>query len=181
MSADAGSYPHRAVLSLGGNLGHRLANLQAAVDSLADTPGLIVVAVSPVYQTAALLEPNAAPQDDYFNAVVLVHTALPGDLLLMRTQAIEDALGRTREIRWGARTIDIDIICFDDLVSDDVDLTLPHPRAAMRAFVLAPWEDIDPGAELPGAGRVSELLGSLGGAAAQGAYRRDDLALQLPG
>jgi 2-amino-4-hydroxy-6-hydroxymethyldihydropteridine diphosphokinase len=171
---------HNAVLALGGNLGTRLANLQAAVDSLADTPGLSIAAVSPVYETAPLLESDAAPQDNYFNAVVLVETALPKDLLLMRAQAVEDALGRVREVRWGARTIDIDIIGYDAEMSDDAELTLPHPRAHLRAFVLAPWRDVAPDAELPGHGPIAELLAGLGGAAAQGAVRRGDLALQLP-
>ena len=178
MTAEA--LPHRAVLALGGNLGARLDNLQSAVDSLADTPGLLVIAVSPVYETAPLLAAGAEPQDDYFNAVVIVDTALPKDLLLMRTQAVEDALGRTREERWGARTIDIDIVGYDDEQSDDEELTLPHPRAHLRAFVLAPWCDVQPEAELVGHGPIAELLAGLGGAAAQGAVRREDLALQLP-
>ena len=171
---------HHAVLALGGNLGTRLANLQAAVDSLADTPGLAVAAVSPVYETAALLGPDAPPQDNYFNAVVLIETALPKDLLLIRSHAVEDALGRVREVRWGARTIDIDVIRYDDEVSDDGELTLPHPRAHLRAFVLAPWHDVAPDAELPGLGPIAALLAGLGGAAAQGANRRDDLLLQMP-
>jgi 2-amino-4-hydroxy-6-hydroxymethyldihydropteridine diphosphokinase len=173
-------YDHHAVIALGSNLGNRLQNLQAAVDSLADTPGLVVTAVSPVYQTAPLLEPDAAPQDDYFNAVMVVRTALPSDMLLMRTQAVEDALGRTRQARWAARTIDIDIVRYDDLVSDAPDLILPHPRSAVRAFVLAPWLDVEPDAELPGVGRAADLLASIGGPKAQGAARRDDLVLQLP-
>jgi len=98
----------------------------------------------------------------------------------MRTQAIEEALGRTREVRWGARTIDIDIVQVDDLVSDAAELTLPHPRAAQRAFVLAPWHDARPEDVLTGAGPVAELLAALGGAAAQGAARREDLELLLP-
>jgi 2-amino-4-hydroxy-6-hydroxymethyldihydropteridine diphosphokinase len=171
---------HHAVLALGGNLGTRLANLQAAVDSLADTPGLAVIAVSPVYETAPLLKADAAPQENYFNAVVVVDTALPKDLLLMRAQAVEDALGRVREARWGARTIDIDIVGFDDEVSDDAELTLPHPRAHLRAFVLAPWSDVAPEAELPGRGRITELLDALGGPAAQGAVRREDIVLLMP-
>jgi 2-amino-4-hydroxy-6-hydroxymethyldihydropteridine diphosphokinase len=173
-------YEHHAVIALGSNLGNRLQNLQAAVDSLADTPGLVVTAVSPVYQTAPLLEPGAAPQEDYFNAVMVVKTALPSDMLLMRTQAVEDALGRTRVARWAARTIDIDIVRYDDLISDNADLTLPHPRSSVRAFVLAPWLDVEPEAELPGVGVAKDLLAAIGGPAAQGAARRDDLALQLP-
>jgi 2-amino-4-hydroxy-6-hydroxymethyldihydropteridine diphosphokinase len=171
---------HTAVLAIGGNLGDRLANLQAAVDSLADTPTLTVAWLSPVYETAPLLAEGAEPQDDYLNAVLGVTSALPPDMLLMRTQAIEEALGSTREVHWGARTIDIDIIQVDDLVSTEPELTLPHPRAAQRAFVLAPWHDVRPDDVLNGTGPVAELLEALGGAAAQGAVRRDDLELLMP-
>ncbi|GAA2034254.1 2-amino-4-hydroxy-6-hydroxymethyldihydropteridine diphosphokinase [Catenulispora yoronensis] len=170
---------HSAVLAIGGNLGDRLGNLQAAVDSLADTPSLTITWLSPVYETAPLLEPDAEPQEDYLNAVIGVVSALPPDMLLMRAHAIEEALGRVREVRWGARTIDIDIVQVDDLVSDDAELTLPHPRAAQRAFVLAPWHDVRPEDVLTGAGPIADLLAALGGAAAQGAARRDDLELVL--
>lgn len=170
---------HSAVLALGGNLGRRLENLQAAVDSLADTPSLTITWLSPVYETAPLLAEGAEPQEDYLNAVVGVVTALPPEMLLMRTQAIEEALGRTRETHWGPRTIDIDIVQVDELLSDDAELTLPHPRAAQRAFVLAPWHDVRPDDVLTGAGPISALLDALGGAAAQGAARRDDLELLL--
>jgi 2-amino-4-hydroxy-6-hydroxymethyldihydropteridine diphosphokinase len=170
---------HTAVLAIGGNLGDRLANLQAAVDSLADTPSLTITWLSPVYETAPLLEPGAEAQDDYLNAVLGVTTQLPPDVLLIRTQAIEEALGRTREVHWGARTIDIDIVQVDDLVSTKPELTLPHPRAAQRAFVLAPWHDVRPADVLIGAGPIEELLAALGGAGAQGAARRDDLVLLL--
>lgn len=179
-AGDSGIRMHHAVLAIGGNIGHRLTNLQAAVDSLADTPTLTISWVSPVYQTAPLLAEGAEPQDDYLNAVLGVASALPPDMLLMRTQAIEEALGRTRTVHWGARTIDIDIVQVDDLISDEPELTLPHPRAAQRAFVLAPWHDARPDDVLTGVGPVAELLAALGGAAAQGATRRDDLELLLP-
>jgi 2-amino-4-hydroxy-6-hydroxymethyldihydropteridine diphosphokinase len=176
---EGGLSPHTAVLAIGGNLGDRLANLQSAVDSLADTPSLTITWLSPVYETAPLLEPGAEAQDDYLNAVLGVATGLPPDVLLMRTQAIEEALGRVREVHWGARTIDIDIVQVDDLISTAPELTLPHPRAARRAFVLAPWHDVRPTDVLTGAGPIGELLAALGGAAAQGAVRRDDLELLL--
>ena len=147
--------------------------------SLADTPSLTIDWLSPIYETAPLLEPGAEPQDDYLNAVVGVTSALAPDLLLMRAHAIEEALGRTREEHWGARTIDIDLIQVDELVSDEPELTLPHPRAAQRAFVLAPWHDARPEAVLVGVGRIADLLAALGGPAAQGAARRDDLELML--
>lgn len=179
-TGEGGIRLHTAVLAIGGNLGDRLANLQSAVDSLADTPSMTVTWLSPVYETAPLLAEGAEPQDDYLNAVLGVTSALPPDMLLMRTQAIEEALGRTREVHWGARTIDIDIVQFDELVQDDPELTLPHPRAAQRAFVLAPWHDARPEDVLIGVGPVEQLLAALGGAAAQGAARRDDLELMLP-
>lgn len=178
-AGEGGIRLHAAVLAIGGNLGDRLTNLQTAVDSLADTPSLTITWLSPVYETAPLLAEGAEPQDDYLNAVLGVTSALPPDMLLMRTQAIEEALGRTREVHWGPRTIDIDIVQVDELVSDDAELTLPHPRAAQRAFVLAPWHDVRPEDVLTGVGPIAELLAALGGAAAQGAVRRDDLELLL--
>ncbi|WP_228979517.1 2-amino-4-hydroxy-6-hydroxymethyldihydropteridine diphosphokinase [Streptomyces sp. DH12] len=168
--------PRYAVLSLGGNLGNRLENIQGAVDALEDTPGVRVKAVSPVYET----EPwgvEADSQPRYLNAVVVVKTTLPPVSLLERAHAVEEAFDRVRTQRWGARTIDVDIVAYADEVSDDPVLTLPHPRARERAFVLRPWLDVDPDAQLPGAGRVSELLAGIG---QEGVAVRDDLELRLP-
>ncbi|MGW8380961.1 2-amino-4-hydroxy-6-hydroxymethyldihydropteridine diphosphokinase [Streptomyces sp. ODS28] len=168
--------PKLAVLSLGSNIGNRLEKLQSAVDALADTPGLKVKAVSPVYETEPWgVEPGSQPS--YFNAVVLVKTTLPPASLLERGHAIEEALERTREERWGPRTIDVDIVSYQDVVSDDPSLTLPHPRAHERAFVLAPWHDVDPGAEVPGRGSVQGLLDTLG---RNGVAARADVELSLP-
>ncbi|KWW98889.1 2-amino-4-hydroxy-6-hydroxymethyldihydropteridine diphosphokinase [Carbonactinospora thermoautotrophica] len=165
--------PRRAVLSLGSNLGERLDQLQAAVDALADAPGVRVVAVSPVYET----EPVGGPgQPEYLNAVVVVETTLPPRLLLEHGQAIEEALRRVRTERWGPRTIDVDLVTYEDETSDDPELTLPHPRAHERAFVLAPWYDVDPAAVLPGHGPVARLLDAVRG---QG-VRRTDLQLRMP-
>jgi dihydroneopterin aldolase/2-amino-4-hydroxy-6-hydroxymethyldihydropteridine diphosphokinase len=164
----------RAVLALGSNLGDRLATLQQAVDELAATPGLGILAVSPVYQTAPVGGPE---QPDYLNAVVLAETSRPAGDLLRRTQEIEAAAQRTREVRWGPRTLDIDVIVYGDETSGDPALTLPHPRAHERSFVLAPWHDADPGAELPGHGRIAGLLAALPRA---GVRRRDDMALRIP-
>ncbi|HZP51921.1 2-amino-4-hydroxy-6-hydroxymethyldihydropteridine diphosphokinase [Actinocrinis sp.] len=177
-------YDHRAVLALGGNLGHRLETLQAALDALVDTPALDVVAVSPVYET----EPFGGPQDsadamdlsgqpNFYNAVVLVATDLTPLTLLDRALAIEQALHRRREERWSARTIDVDIIAYDSLVTHNNRLTVPHPRAHQRAFVLVPWHDVEPDAKLPGWGPVSALLEAL--KPIDGVKRRDDLSLQL--
>ncbi|GHF71509.1 2-amino-4-hydroxy-6-hydroxymethyldihydropteridine diphosphokinase [Streptomyces fimicarius] len=170
------SNPKMAVISLGSNLGNRLETLQGAVDALEDTPGLRVKAVSPVYET----EPwgvEADSQPSYFNAVILVKTTLPPASLLERGQAVEEAFDRVREERWGPRTIDVDIVSYADVLSDDPVLTLPHPRAHERAFVLAPWHDVDPEAQLPGAGPVAQLLAAVG---RDSVLPRADLELRLP-
>lgn len=170
------SNPKRAVISLGSNLGNRLETLQGAVDALEDTPGLRVKAVSPVYET----EPwgvGPGTQPSYFNAVVVVKTTLPPSSLLERAHAIEEAFHRVRDERWAARTIDVDIVAYADVVSDDPDLTLPHPRAHERAFVLAPWHDVEPEAQLAGRGEVADLLAKV---TREGVTPRVDLELRLP-
>ncbi|QPP07229.1 2-amino-4-hydroxy-6-hydroxymethyldihydropteridine diphosphokinase [Streptomyces bathyalis] len=168
--------PQQAVIALGSNVGNRLERLQSAVDALADTPGMKVVAVSPVYETEPWgVDPDSQPS--YFNAVVLVRTTLPPGSLLERGHAIEEALERVRDEHWGPRTIDVDIVAYQDVISDDPLLTLPHPRAHERAFVLVPWHDVDPGAEVPGHGAVAELLARLG---REGVAARTDLELSLP-
>lgn len=161
----------RAVLALGSNVGDRRGNLAAALRHLAAVRGLTISAVSPVYETDAAGGP---PQPDYLNAVVLIDSDLDARALLARTHEIEAALGRVRRQRWGPRTIDIDLIALGDETSEDPLLTLPHPRAHERGFVLAPWLDVDPAAELPAHGPVAELLSPR---ARQGLRRRDDLAL----
>jgi 2-amino-4-hydroxy-6-hydroxymethyldihydropteridine diphosphokinase len=168
--------PKRVVLSLGSNLGNRLETLQGAVDALEDTPGVRVKAVSPVYET----EPwgvAADSQPSYFNAVVVLKTTLPPSSLLERAHAVEEAFNRVRDERWGPRTLDVDIVTYAEVVSDDPVLTLPHPRAHERAFVLVPWHDVDPEAQLPGRGPVAALLDTL---ARDGVEARKDLELRLP-
>jgi 2-amino-4-hydroxy-6-hydroxymethyldihydropteridine diphosphokinase len=165
----------RVVLSLGSNLGDRLANLQRGIDLLCEGAGLACTAVSGVYQTAPVGGP---PQDDYLNAVVIGVSALPAAQLLRRGQAAEAALHRVRAQRWGPRTLDVDIIAYGDEISADPALTLPHPRAHERAFVLVPWLDADPKAVLPGHGPVADLLRGIGTA---GVQRLDGVALGLPG
>ncbi|MFD5628804.1 MULTISPECIES: 2-amino-4-hydroxy-6-hydroxymethyldihydropteridine diphosphokinase [unclassified Streptomyces] len=168
--------PKRAVISLGSNLGNRLETLQGAIDALEDTPGVRVKAVSPVYET----EPwGVAPdsQPTYFNAVVVLRTTLPPSSLLERAHAVEEAFHRVREENWGPRTIDVDIVAYADVVSDDPVLTLPHPYAHERAFVLAPWHDVEPEAQLPGRGPVAQLLADV---ARDGVAPRADLELRLP-
>ncbi|MFF3711325.1 2-amino-4-hydroxy-6-hydroxymethyldihydropteridine diphosphokinase [Streptomyces phaeochromogenes] len=168
--------PRRAVLSLGSNLGNRLETLQGAIDALEDTPGVRIKAVSPVYETEPWgVDPGSQPT--YFNAVIVLKTTLPPSSLLERAHAVEEAFHRVRDERWGPRTIDVDIVAYADVVSDDPVLTLPHPRAHERAFVLAPWYDVEPEAQLPGRGPVAHLLA---GVPREGVAPRADLELQLP-
>ncbi|HET6877975.1 MAG TPA: 2-amino-4-hydroxy-6-hydroxymethyldihydropteridine diphosphokinase [Jatrophihabitans sp.] len=144
----------KAVLSIGANLGDRLAALQAAMERF--RPWLR--AVSPVYETAPW---GPVPQEDYLNAVLVVadETAAP-HTWLERAQAAEQAAGRTRELRWGPRTLDVDIVDVDGVSSLEPALILPHPRAAERAFVLVPWLAADPAARLGGV-PVAELVAAL--------------------
>jgi len=153
-----------AVLALGSNLGDRAGTIQAAVDLLRAEPGVDVRAVSRLYETPAL-KPEGIDEDApaFLNAVALVHTLLEPLALLGVVNRVEDALGRVREERWGDRTIDIDIVDYDGIVSDDDPrIVLPHPRAHERAFVLVPWLDVDPGARLAGYGPVAELARQAG-------------------
>jgi 2-amino-4-hydroxy-6-hydroxymethyldihydropteridine diphosphokinase len=161
------------VLALGSNLGDRQDILQGAVDAIVGLPGVRVTAVSPVYETVPVGGPA---QPDYLNAVVLANAARPARELLDRLHEIEAAFDRVRLLRWGPRTLDIDIIVFDSVRSDDPELTLPHPRAHERAFVLAPWHDVDPNAALPGHGPVAELLAK----ADHCGLRLSDLSLVIP-
>jgi 2-amino-4-hydroxy-6-hydroxymethyldihydropteridine diphosphokinase len=162
-----------AVLALGSNLGDRRDILQGCVDAIAGIPEVQVMAVSPVYETVPVGGP---PQPDYLNAVILARTTLPSGSLLDRLHEVEAAFDRVREVRWGPRTLDIDIITVDDEVSTDSELTLPHPRAHERAFVLAPWHDVDPDAVLPVRGPVAALLA----ATDQSGIQRSPVKLTIP-
>jgi 2-amino-4-hydroxy-6-hydroxymethyldihydropteridine diphosphokinase len=161
----------RAVLSIGSNLGDRLTTLRSAVETFA--PWL--VAVSPVVQTPPW---GPVPQGDYLNAVLIVEDELaaPSDWLV-RAHAAEQAAGRVRTVRWGPRTLDVDIVTVDDVRSDDPALTLPHPRARQRAFVLVPWLAADPGAALSGE-PVSSLVAALPAGEVAGIRSRPELALR---
>jgi len=145
----------QAVLALGSNLGDRQDILQGGVDAIAGIEGVRLTGVSPVYETVPVGGP---PQPDYLNAVVLAEVTISSRDLLDRLHEVEAAFDRVRLVRWGPRTIDIDIITVAGEHSDDPDLTLPHPRAHERAFVLGPWHDVDPDAVLPGRGPVADLL-----------------------
>jgi 2-amino-4-hydroxy-6-hydroxymethyldihydropteridine diphosphokinase len=155
----------RAVLSLGSNLGDREAHLRAAVAGFAD----VLVAASPVYETAAW---GGVEQPEFLNAVLVVDDpATDAWGWLRRGQALENAAGRVREVHWGPRTLDVDVVHVEGVTSSDPELLLPHPGTPERATVLRPWLDIDPEAELPGHGRVVDLLAKLGPAAEQGMRR----------
>jgi 2-amino-4-hydroxy-6-hydroxymethyldihydropteridine diphosphokinase len=164
----------RVVIALGSNLGDRLANLQQGLTALCGG-GLVCEAVSAIFQTAPVGGP---PQDDFLNAILLASSSLPARDILHRCQRAEDALGRVRTVRWGPRTLDVDVITCGKEVSNDPDLTLPHPRAHERAFVLAPWLDADPTACLPGYGPVRDLLAAVGD---EGVRRMSQMRLVLPG
>ena len=161
------------VLALGSNLGDRQDILQGAVDAIVGLPGMRVTAVSPVYETVPVGGPA---QPDYLNAIVLADAARPARELLDRLHEIEAAFDRVRVVRWGPRTLDIDVVDFGGERSDDPQLTLPHPRAHERAFVLGPWRDVDPDAALPGRGPVAELLAK----ADRSGLRRSNLSLVIP-
>jgi 2-amino-4-hydroxy-6-hydroxymethyldihydropteridine diphosphokinase len=150
----------RAVLSLGANLGDRAGALRTALTALKDD-GLI--ARSTLYETPPW---GPVEQPAYLNAIAIVRGPRDARGWLDRAHELEQAAGRTREVRWGARTLDVDVVTVteDDgtpVRSDDPDLTLPHPRAHERAFVLVPWLALEPGAELPGRGRVADLVAAL--------------------
>ena len=112
-----------------------------------------------MYETAPVGGPD---QGDYLNAVLVATSALPARSILDRCQAAEAALHRVRTQVWGPRTLDVDIIAIGEEISADPDLTLPHPRAHERAFVLAPWHDVEPDARIPGRGGIGELLAAAG-------------------
>ena len=148
----------RVVLAIGGNLGDVPVTLMHTVEALSYMEGFQIDDVSPIMRTKPVLAPGQAPQPDYWNAVVVGSAIATPDELFAQTSRIERELGRERHERWGARTVDIDIIQIEGLASSDPVLTLPHPRAKERAFVLAPWLLCDPDAVLEGVGRVSDLL-----------------------
>ncbi|MFN3003589.1 2-amino-4-hydroxy-6-hydroxymethyldihydropteridine diphosphokinase [Mycolicibacterium wolinskyi] len=169
----------RVVLSIGSNLGDRLARLQSVLDGL----GPAVRAVSPVYETAAW---GGVEQGPFLNAVLLADDPnLDGHGWLRRGQELEQAAGRVRGQRWGPRTLDVDLVtCHDgdvEIISRDDGLTLPHPLAHLRAFVLIPWLAVDPDATLTVSGEqrpVQRLLSEIDPAERAG-VTRTDLVLEL--
>lgn len=149
----------RAAFSLGSNMGDRLGHLQSGIDGLTDAPEVRLVAVSSVYAT----DPVGGPaQPEYLNAVVTVDTEADPAELLALLRRVEAAAGRTRELRWGPRTLDVDLLAVGSLTVDTEELTLPHPRAHERAFVLCPWAEVDAGFVLVGHGPVGDLRARVG-------------------
>lgn len=149
----------RIVLALGSNLGDRAANLQGAVNALADTPELRIVGVSPVYENPAIDGPGGEPE--FLNAIIVADSTLGARTLLERALAIEDAFGRVRDQRGAPRTLDVDLIVVGDRVVSEPDFELPHPRAHERGFVLIPWTAVDPDGEIPGHGKVADLASTV--------------------
>lgn len=151
-----------AIIGLGGNLGDRAANISDALKLLDSHPKIEVVNQSRLFESFALTvagKDESAP--NYLNAVAVLETELTPHELLAEANQIETRLGRVRLERWAARTLDIDIISFDNLVMHTPELVLPHPRAKDRAFVLVPWAEVDSEAVLLGVGKVSDLAQEL--------------------
>ncbi|HEY3293574.1 MAG TPA: 2-amino-4-hydroxy-6-hydroxymethyldihydropteridine diphosphokinase [Candidatus Nanopelagicaceae bacterium] len=146
----------RAVVALGANLDNPVEAVELAISLLEQSTDLI--ARSSLYSTKPVGGP---PQPDYVNAVCIIDSELPAHDLLDLLHGIEKSMGRVRNERWGPRVIDLDLITYGDVMSDDEDLILPHPRAHERRFVLEPWVEIDPDAELPLHGRVRDILAEL--------------------
>lgn len=192
MTADPGSGAIRVALSVGANLGDREDAVAAAVRALAQEPGVSHVVVSSLYETAPV---GGVEQPDFLNVVVIADVDGPpgsdegatdrrdgcrdaagwGDRLLVLAHDVEAAHQRRRDVRWGPRTLDVDILAVGDRVSDDPRLTLPHPRISERAFVLVPWGEVDPDFGVAGTGRtVGELRDALSDADRAGVRRRPD-------
>ena len=151
-----------AVVAFGANLGDREGTIRAAAERIARLPLVSDVRLSRLFETVALRLDGPDPEaPGYVNAVALVRTRLAPSILLGMLHAIEDENGRERHVRWGDRTLDLDLIAYGHETSDDDRLQLPHPRAAERLFVLEPWLDLDADAVLPGRGRVADLVADL--------------------
>lgn len=131
---------HLAAIALGSNLGNSRMILEAALDRLDKIPGITVKVKSHLYQTA----PVGPPQPDYLNACAVLSTTLPPEVLMQMLLEVEAKFGRVRRERWGARTLDLDLLLYDDLILDQPHLQIPHPRMIDRAFVLIPLAEIAP-------------------------------------
>ena len=146
----------KAVVALGANLEEPRKAIELAIELLKQSTD--VTAISSLYETAPVGGPQ---QDNYINAVVILESELPAADLLALLHGIEKCMGRVRQERWGPRVIDLDLIQYGTLLSKSEELTLPHPRAHERRFVLEPWQEIDPEAILLTHGRIDQLLEQL--------------------
>lgn len=157
-----GREPDVAVIALGANLGDRRDTIQRAVERIARLPLVDEVRLSELFETVAVRVDGPDPEaPGYVNAVALVQTRLAPQVLLGMLHAIEEEHGRERRERWGDRTLDLDLITYGETLSSEPHLLLPHPRAHERLFVLEPWLTLDQDAQLPGRGRVADLVGGL--------------------
>jgi 2-amino-4-hydroxy-6-hydroxymethyldihydropteridine diphosphokinase len=149
--ADSGHDARRMVLGLGSNLGDRVGHLQAAVTALRETPGVTVLGVAPLYESPPAGGPE---QGDYLNSAVLVDSALPPQDVLAVALGVERRLGRVREagVRWGPRTLDIDVLWIEGTVVEEPGLSVPHPHLGERVFALRPLLDLVPDARDPRSG-----------------------------
>lgn len=152
----------KAVIALGSNLGDRAGQIRAATTQLSELGGTVLLGVSPLYQSAAV-KPDGVDPDapEYLNAVALIKTDLPPEALLMELAGIEEEFGRVRTERWGDRTLDLDIIWMEGIQMATENLTIPHPRAHERSFVLIPWLDVQPEASLPGFGPLADMAAGM--------------------
>lgn len=147
----------RAFVGVGSNLGDRWARLALAARALRATPRVALIRASRVWDSA----PVGPPQPRYLNAVLELETGLPPRQLLAALREVERAAGRERRLRWGPRTLDLDLLLYADLVLQVVGLTVPHPAIASRRFVLAPLAELGPDRPVPGTGAtVAQLLAS---------------------
>lgn len=145
----------RYVIAVGANLGQAEHVVARALSELAERLEGELEGASSLYRTAPVGGPE---QPEFINAVAIVHSPLQPRDVLGRLQAMEEEAGRIRDVRWGPRTLDLDLIAADQVVSGDPDLVIPHPRAHERAFVLVPWLEIDPHADIPARGSVRALV-----------------------
>lgn len=151
------------LIAFGANLGDRGETITAAQHELAATPGISEFVASPLHETIAMTLDGPDPDAPrYLNAVARATTTLSPLALLDVMQRIELEHGRVRDVRWGARTLDLDLILYGGRVIKDDRLQVPHPRAHERDFVLSPWNALEPGAVLMGHGRVADLLARIG-------------------
>ncbi|MGC4028191.1 MAG: 2-amino-4-hydroxy-6-hydroxymethyldihydropteridine diphosphokinase [Steroidobacteraceae bacterium] len=149
-----------AYVGVGSNVGEPEGQVRAALAALAALPATRLVATSPLYRTLPF---GPVAQDDFINAVAGLLTRLPAQDLFAALRAIETAQGRVRTERWGPRTLDLDLLVYGSQRIDSAELSVPHPGIAARGFVLRPLADIAPELQVPGVGRVADLLARLPG------------------